>query len=71
MSDINVIVTEQKSIIVETVKESQVIAVADQGPPGVPGPIVYLDYGKFDLFDFLYTIGGAIPALILTIVKLW
>ena len=31
----------------------------------------YIDYGKFDVFDFLYTIGGSIPALILTIIKLW
>ena len=29
----------------------------------------YLDYGLFDFYDFLYTVGGAIPALILTLVK--
>ena len=64
-------------IIVEIIKESQVISVGDQGPPGTPGPIVYLDYGKFDsnlvsitqlgiqdLHTFSYTAYGAAKYII-------
>ena len=56
MSDTTIIIAESNSIIVQSLTEDRIIAVAEQGPPGPAGSgstHVDLDQGVFDSFNLI------------------